>query len=461
MLTYELKKAPGLPLYESLYRCIRADILSGKLQPGQKLPSKRALSQHLKVSKITVEGAYDQLLSEGFIRSREKVGYFVEGLGDLLPPVQLHPQMPEQEPAVLDLTGGECTGFPFSVWSRLQRQVLSDLGQELIRSTPRQGVWQLRQAIAEHLLAFRGMPVEPEQVLIGAGTDFLYNLLVQLLGADKVYGLEEPGYSKIRRIYAAAGAVCENVTLDSRGVKVPKDRVQVLHISPNHHFPTGKVTDLSRRQQLLQWANAAQERWIVEDDYDSEFRFDAHPMPPLQSLPGGQRVIYMNTFSRSLSPAIRIGYMVLPRSLTQRFRQQLGFYGCTVSSFEQYTLARFLQGDWFEKHINRMRRVYRQRRNALLEMIRSSPFRDRVTVLEEDAGLHFLLRVDTDMTDEALVALCRRGGVGLQALSSFYHGSVPEQARHCLLIHYAGLSEEQLQQLQQAVKQGLPPDFPL
>ena len=217
MLTYELKKAPGVPLYESLYRCIRADILSGKLPAGQKLPSKRALAANLEVSKITVEGAYGQLLSEGFITAREKVGYFVEAVGAHPMPQPIQAQPETEESNYIDLTGGGPGKFPFSVWSRLQREVMLDYGESLLRPLPNQGYAPLRRAIAGHLGAFRGMNVAPENILIGAGTDFLYNLLIQLLGRDKTYAVEDPGYGKILKIYAASGAGCLAAPMDGLG----------------------------------------------------------------------------------------------------------------------------------------------------------------------------------------------------------------------------------------------------
>ena len=448
MLTYELKKSPGVPLYEALYRCIRGDILAGNLQPGQKLPSKRSLAQNLEVSKITVEAAYNQLLSEGFIRSREKVGYFVEKVERhtlLQTPLQPPAAEPGQE-YLLDLTANGTEQFPFSVWSRLQREVMLDYGEKLLLPLPNQGIPELRQAIADHLAAFRGMHVDPENILIGAGTDFLYNLLIQLLGRDKIYAVEEPGYSKIRKIYAAGGVACISAPMDSQGVLPGTLReAQVLHCSPAHHFPTGLVTTVSRRRELLNWAREG--RWIIEDDYDSEFRFDAHPKPTLQALDGQGRVIYMNTFSKSLAPSIRISYMVLPPELMTRFRENLGFYSCTVSSFEQYTLARFLSRGYFEKHINRMRKYYRNRRNQVVSALNTCSFADRITIREEDAGLHFLLKVDTAMPDGELVGLCESKGVRLRALSSYYHLPIPEEDSHCLVINYAGINQEDLEQV--------------
>ena len=444
MLTYELKKGPGVPLYEALYRCIRQDILTGKLQPGEKLPSKRALSQHLEVGKITVETAYAQLLSEGYIRSREKVGFFVEEVEQLPPaPPPVPPQAAPEEAPMLDLTANGTGHFPFTVWSKLQREVILDYGRQLLLPLPNQGILELRQAIAAHLAAFRGMEIDPENILVGAGTDFLYNLLIQLLGRDKIFAVEEPGYEKIRRVYGAGGVRCISAPMDAEGV-MPQALMdaQVLHISPSHHFPTGLVTPLSRRQALLGWAAAG--NWIIEDDYDSEFRFASHPLPAMQSM-SPERVIYINSFSKSLAPSIRISYMVLPPALMEKFRRELGFYSCTVPSFEQYTLAYFLDRGYFEKHINRMRKFYRARRNRVIAMLERCPAADKLTILEQDAGLHFLLKVETALDDRALTALFAQSGLHVQPLSSF-HTHPTEECRGMLVINYSAVDERALEE---------------
>ena len=440
MLTYQLKKSPGVPLYEALYRCIRSDILSGNLKTGEKLPSKRALADNLEISKITVETAYSQLLSEGYIRSEEKVGYFVEAVER--PAQKTVPQTPSTEknytPA-LDLTANGTEQFPFSVWSKLQREVMLDYGEKLLRPLPHQGIVELRQAIADHLAAFRGMSVDPENILIGAGTDFLYNLLIQLLGRDKTYAVEEPGYGKIRKIYAAGGVACLSAPMDSLGVRPDRlENADILHISPSHHFPTGIITPVSRRQELLNWAKRG-EKWIIEDDYDTEFRFDSHPMPAMQSL-DSERVIYMNSFSKTLAPSIRISYMVLPPSLMADFQEKLGFYSCTVPSFEQYTLARFLSRGYFEKHINRMRKFYKNRRNRVVSTLEHCAFADKLTILEQNAGLHFLVKVDTALSDRELTEKLAAAGIRIRALSSYYHDQ--SEDLHCLVINYSGLKEE-------------------
>ena len=325
------------------------------------------------------------------------------------------------------------------------------LSRKLLRPLPTRGLWELRSAIANHLAGFRGMQVDPENILIGAGTDFLYNLLIQLLGRDKRYAVEDPGYHKIRKIYAAGGVECVSVSLDEYGVKPESlGSAQVLHCSPSHHFPTGIVTPVSRRMELLAWAEAAEDRWIIEDDYDSEFRFHAHPMPAMHSLDRQGRVIYLNTFSKSLAPSIRISYMVLPESLMERFRRELGFYSCTVPSFEQHTLARFLDRGHFEKHINRMRKFYRARRDRVLNAL--SALADRITILEQDAGLHFLAKLDTRLPDGEITQLLEQRGIRVRCLSSYYHGACPAGAERCLVVNYSGLTDQALVQLEEKLQ---------
>lgn len=446
MLTYDLDRRGKLARYDYLYRCIREDILAGRLTAGEKLPSKRSLASHLQTAVITVQNAYAQLEAEGYLYTREKRGYYVAD-------VERHPTAPGRAPArsapqpqrswLLDLSsGGSGTeDFPFSVWAKLMRRVLSEEGEALLRATPPNGADALRRAIAQHLYRFRGISAAPEQIVVGAGTEYLYNLIVQLLGREAVYGVEDPGYSKAARIYALGGARAAPVLVDEGGVSLKSlemSGAQILHTSPNHQFPTGAVTPIGRRQSLLRWAEAREGRYIIEDDYDSEFRFTLRPIPTLQSIDRAGRVIYVNTFSRTLAPSLRISYMVLPKGLTERYRAQLGFYSSTVPAMEQHTLARFLDEGYFEAHINRMRKSYRAQRDAVIDTILQSPLGEHCRVSGEDAGLHFLLTIDTKCTDHVLRADAEGRGVRLSFLSDFAlrPGSAPQ---HTLVIHYPGI----------------------
>ena len=451
MLTYTLTKHTGVSLYEQLYRAVKADILSGRLPGGTKLPSKRALAAHLEVSVITVKTAYEQLMAEGYLTGVEKKGYFVSAVQPPLtaapPPPAAAPQ-PEERRWFLDLVTNsiDAEDFPFTVWARLMRRTILEQGTGLLHPTPPQGAWALRRAIADHLRQFRGMAVGAEQIIVGAGTEVLYSLLVQLLGREPTYGVEDPGYGKIARIYRACGASVAAVPLDGDGLSVQELRrsgADVVHISPSHHYPTGRVMPITRRQELLRWAQEKPERIILEDDYDSEFRFVGRPIPTLFSVDDSGQVVYLNTFSKTIAPSIRISFMVLPRRLLADFRQKLGFYACTVSAFEQYTLAQFLSGGWYEKHLSRMRKHYRQKRDAVISALRQSPLSPHAAIAEEDAGLHFLLRLDGAPPDDVLRRAAEERGIRLAMLSDYYQ-SPREAPQHVLVVNYTGIDTEKL-----------------
>ena len=450
MLTYDLEKRGSLARYDYLYRCIKEDILSGRLKAGEKLPSKRTLATHLNTAVVTVENAYAQLEAEGYLNAREKRGYFVNPVetGPVREnPAEAREKNREQREWRLDLrgTGSGTEGFPFSVWARLMRRILTERGAELLQATPHNGVYPLRQAIARHLYQFRGISAAPEQIVVGAGTEYLYNLIVQLLGRDLLYGVEDPGYSKAARIYGLNGAGCIPLPMDSRGVRpqeVEERGVQILHISPNHQFPTGTVTPILRRQALLRWAEE-QRGYIIEDDYDSEFRFTGRPIPAMKSIDAAGRVIYMNTFSRSLAPSLRVSYMVLPPSLMEEYPRRLGFYSCTVPAMEQYTLASFLEEGYFESHVNRMRVFYRNRRDEVLAAIGQSPLSGRCRVLGEEAGLHFLLELESEREDSWLSREMEARGVRLSFLTDYQQrpGAAP---LHTLVVNYPGTAPARL-----------------
>lgn len=464
MLTYDLTNQ-SLPLYEALYRSIREDILSERLTAGEKLPSKRALADHLKVSKVTVETAYAQLTAEGYLRAQEKVGYFVEEVNASVRPA-VQARLPEPETQVddcpADFTVNHIRGedFPFSVWTKLLRQVIGDLYGRLLDPLPETGALELRQAIADDLYGFRGMAVSPAQIIVGAGTDFLYNLLVQLLGRERCYGVEDPGYGKILKIYKASGAAVLPIPMDEDGIKLSAlGQADVLHISPAHHFPTGGVMPVRRRQEILEWAAAAPGRYIIEDDYDSEFRFTGRPIPPMQSMDRQGRVIYINSFSKSISPAIRISYMILPPALLERYKARLGFYACTVPSFEQYTLARFIGEGHFEKHLSRMKKSYKAQRNLLIAQLNAGAFGNRLRILEKDAGLHFLLEVKTELDDGTLTRALLKRGVKVRCLSDYYH-SAGRRPAHFLVVNYTGTTPDQAVRLAEALREILEEEAP-
>lgn len=460
MLTYSFEQIDGDSMYEYLYRCIKQDILQKKLKAGEKLPSKRAFAKNLGVSTITVESAYAQLVAEGYLYSLPKRGYYVCGLeGPAAPAAEPVPAPAPPAPAPArvseprtywaDFAGSSVAKdmFPFSVWVKLLRDVTAGEDETaLLTDTSAGGILQLRRAIARHLYQFRGMTIDPSQIVVGAGTEYLYSVLIQLLGRDKGYAVEDPGYLRLSRIYEKNDVAVFHIPMDGAGIipeKLEESGAEILHITPSHHFPTGVVMPVSRRYEFLSWASKGENRYIIEDDYDCEFRLAGRPIPTLQSIDVMEKVIYINTFSKSLAPAFRISYLVLPRHLVTRFYDTLGFYSGTVSCLEQMTLARFLSQGFFEKHINRMRNHYRALRDKLLSQLAKSPLADRVTITEENAGLHFLLELDTDRSDEEIVQSAEAEDIRISFVSQYYFAQEGRRP-HVLVMNYSGLEEEKV-----------------
>lgn len=453
MLTPILDAGDRRPLYEQLYRHIRGEIETGQLKAGARLPSKRALAAHLKVSVVTVEGAYDQLLAEGYLRSEARRGFFVQAGAQEPQPPERGPAPAAGEPARPSFrwdfsTGGVDTAlFPFSTWAKLMREVLSEQEDRLLSAPHPQGVPELRQAIAGHLYRFRGIRAHPDQIVVGAGSETLIGLLVQLLGRQGAYGVEDPGYGKTHRILASCGARVEPIPLDRQGLRVDQldlRQVRVVHVTPSHHFPLGIIMPAPRRQALLRWASEEPDRYIIEDDYDSEFRFSGKPIPALQSLDGGGRVIYLNTFAKTLAPSLRVSYMVLPPALLEKWRREFWFYSSTVPSFEQYALARFMERGHFERHLNRSRTRYRARREALLAAARGSGLLEVGSFSGGDAGLHLLLWMDKRWSEADLVERAARAGVGLSPLSAYDLSPTPADRPPALILGYTRIAAQEM-----------------
>lgn len=455
MLTYDLSQREQLTMYEYLYKCIKKDILEGVLEGNSKLPSKREFAKQHRISLKTVENTYEQLLAEGYIYAKEKRGYYVVPIGGAdirrsryenhMPFSVYHGDISEEE-YFADFTSNQAAikMFPYDTWAKVMRSLLSRGDADMLRTVPYQGVYELREAIAKYLYGFRGMQVSPEQIIIGAGTEYLYGRLIQLLGRDRVYALEDPGYQKIAKIYRANDVSWEYIHVDENGMQAEElyqRNADIVHVSPAHHFPTGSIMPIARRRQLLDWAESGRERYIVEDDYDSEFRFSRRPIPAIQSLNHNHRVIYLNTFSKTLAPAIRISYMVLPRKLLERYIDTMNFYSCTVSAFEQYTMAEFMMKGYFERHIHRMKNYYKGKRDCMLQVLERSELKNYVTIDEKDAGNHFLMKLQTKLSDTQLKWFAREKGVKLECLSEYCING-KELHEHTIIVNYSDLNEE-------------------
>lgn len=354
MLTYNLEKKSEKTLYMSLYKFIRNDIVNGTIKANEKLPSKRTFAEHLGVSVITIEYAYRLLSDEGYIYSVERSGYFVSDLKNVLIPNRNDTAKYIYSPTTAEID----TDFPFSTYSKIARQVLSTYGEQLIVKSPHNGCDILRNAISDYLLRYRGIKANANNIVIGSGAEYLYGMIVQLFGRDAIYGLEYPSYDKIKLVYQANGATCELLPLDCYGIdteKLKKTKANIIHVTPYKSYPTGITAPASKRFEYLSWAKN-NNGIIIEDDYSSEFTINSKPVETIFSMDNNNCVIYINTFSKSLTPAIRIGYMLLPDKLSKKYREKLGFYSCTVPVIDQYVLAEFINSGCFERHLNKIRR---------------------------------------------------------------------------------------------------------
>lgn len=455
MRTYNFENI-NCPLYEYIYKCIKDDIISGVLLAGEKLPSKRSFAQNNGVSTITVENAYEQLLSEGYIFSIPKKGYFVADIIKFIntskakkSEVKIDIHIPQKNNnCTIDLSNNHANPemFPFSIWSKIMRKILIEKQEQLLKDAEVGGIMELRSAIAEHLKSFKGMQIDPRQIIIGAGTEYLYGLLIQLLGNEKTYCIENPGYNKLQQIYKLYNVQCCLADIDNKGIMIDaleNCNANIAHISPAHHFPTGITMPIDRRYEVLAWAEKADDRYIIEDDYDSEFRQNGKPISPLQSIDNNEKVIYMNTFSKSLTSTIRISYMVLPVHLADIFYEKLGFYKCTVSNLGQYALSEFIAEGYFEKHINRMRLYYGKKRQLLINTIKNSSLKGKCHIIDNSSGLHFLLKLETEYDDIFITEKLLQKGVSLRALSSYYLDG-EKRNLHSFLLNYSNIEPEKL-----------------
>ena len=346
------------PVYLQIYQQIKDDIISGNYPYNTKLPSKRLLADETETSTITIEHAYALLCDEGYVESRERSGFFVifrNSDGFALPSPMNHHRDASYE-------HHKSPDFPFSVLAKTMRGVISDFGEAILEKSPNKGCHELRFAIMQYLARNRGIRVGAEQIVIGSGSEYLYGLMIELLGRGRTYGIEDPSYKKIEQVYRACEVSYEALRLSSDGIDstaLASTAASVLHTTPYRSYPTGVSASANKRHECIRWSNAG-ERYIIEDDFESEFSVSTKPEDTLFALSHRDNVIYLNSFSKTISPSLRIGYMVLPRRLVKDFDERLGFYSCTVPTFEQYVVARLLQNGDFERHINKVRRNKRK-----------------------------------------------------------------------------------------------------
>lgn len=430
-------------LYEEVYEEIKNDILSGKLKKGERLVSKRNIAEQFGVSVVTAENAIAQLIAEGYITAKERSGYFIRYSGGGTLPAAVKNEPYEEPPEDNTAVSGAASLFPFTVWARLMRTVILEQDTRLLKPVLNGGVYELRAAISDYLYRCRGMRVSPSRIIIGSGAEYLYNLIIQLLGRNLHYAVENPCYDKTVKIYRLNDVKLSHIDMDEQGIKPPilyKSGADAVHISPAHHFPSGAVMPISRRTDIMKWAEEKDGRYIIEDDYDSEFRRTGLPVPAMYSMDSAGKVIYMNTFSQTLAPSVRISYMCLPDELMKRYEEKLGFYACPVPAFEQYTLAKFISEGYFERHINRIKKyVYKS-----LETVSSAISSETVKINESGDGLHFTVTVTENA--EEFIEKIKTCGMKIKPLSEYYTEGGETHSRD-YVISYASADEEKINEV--------------
>lgn len=470
-------------LYMRLYESLKQDLISGRPAAATRLPSKRLLASQLGVSVNTVDAAYQQLVSEGYLEARARSGYYVCDLGAHISraeaslPVQeyLRPAFPfvaevpvQVTPAdgfdvsgapapVFDFSpnGVDLSALPIAKIKKTIRDVFEDDGVRAFSNCEPQGAISLRRALCSYLRESRGMICHPDQIILGAGTDYILQLLVQILRSAhgiKSVAMENPVYNKAYQIFTGLQVPVELIPLDKSGIHMDRlfrSGANLVYTTPSHQFPLGIIMPVSRRTELLAWASGADNRYIIEDDYDSEFRYAGRPIPAISGLDAQNRVIYLGTFSKSIAPSVRISYLVVPPDLLMAFQKNLSYYNTTITHPDQLVLARFIDSGDFERHINRMRTLYRRKRDLFLHAL--SPYRGKLQISGTDAGLHLLCHVKNGMTETELVENAKNAATKVYGISSYYltdkSGVTPSQSaapKSTVLLGYASLSDEQI-----------------
>ena len=443
----------GTPYYEQIYSYIKKEILSGRIRKGEKLPSTRALSLALSVSRNTVQTAYDQLTAEGYLIPEPQRGYFAAGLQwnysveNTAAAQESFSQDTEAdtEEYAVDFApfGVDVAHFPFATWRKLAREILSEENREVLSGGDPRGEYGLRASICRYLNSSRGMRARPEQVVVGAGTAYLLMLLTQLTGARRV-AVEDPTYRHVSRMLRRLSHEIIPVSTDRQGMKTEKlqeTEADMAYVMPAHQFPTGAVLPLDRRQELLRWAEEKLGRYLMEDDYDSEFRYRGKPIPSLSALGVSDPIIYLGTFSQTVAPAIRVSFMVLPESLNRDFDEKCGYYSQTVSRIDQEVLAKFMDDGYFERHLNRMRGVYKGKHDALIDALQ--PLRNRFAISGERAGLYLRLTSKSGCAESALIAAAKEAGVKIYGVSEYF---LTPRESSSVLLGFANLSEEEIRE---------------
>ena len=461
MFTINIDSTSSVPMYEQIYEYIKNEIKSGQLPPKTKLPSTRSLAIHMQVSRNTIDMAYSQLLSEGYIESIPKSGYYVSMVSELthitvkkttaipVKPKKVSAYRYDFSPYAIDINS-----FPYNIWRKLSNNFMIDNNNEIFLLGDNQGDEGLRVAISRYLHESRSVNCSTEQIIVGAGADYLLQLLAQMLRYSSASGriaMENPTYMQAYKIFKTMHYDVNPINLDSYGISIEdlsRTDSDIVYVTPSHQYPLGIVMPIKRRLELLQWANSSQERYIIEDDHDSEFRYKGKPIPSLQGIDSSSKVIYIGTFSRAIAPAIRIGYMVLPEKLLETYKKYFNFYSSTVSRVDQNIMKSFIEEGYFERHLNKTRKLYKNKHDLLIQSLKI--FSDKIQITGENAGLHLVVRFNIRLTEKEIIALAAKSSIKLYGLNEHYIPTTEmENTTHAplpptILLGYANVMEDDI-----------------
>lgn len=449
ILLIELNKESETPLYEQIYQQIRKDITDGRLAVGEKLPSKRKLGEFLDVSQTTIEIAYGQLAAEGFITSKPRKGYFVQEIGELayVQPIEAVTVAVKEKRKELeiDFSPGkiDTEAFPFTQWRKYAKDTIDESSQHLLLLGHPHGDVELRQEIAKYLYHSRGVDCSADQIIVGSGTEQLMPLLIRLLGPQAKYAIEDPGYPLTHHVFFHNNREAVPIPVDEEGMNVQalqQSEATVAYVTPSHQFPTGTVLSAARRTALLNWAASSVGNFIIEDDYDSEFRYTGRPIPSLQGMDKADKVIYVSTFSKSLMPSLRIAYMVLPSVLLKHYEDAFIHYSSTVPRLDQHTLARFMADGHFARHLNRMRKVYKRKLQLLTDSLQQ--YAPTISFSGDEAGMHILINVHTEEDEDSLSNAALAEGIRVYGLNEYRKAE--KSVQPAFLIGFGGLADDRI-----------------
>ncbi|PTH32841.1 PLP-dependent aminotransferase family protein [Staphylococcus agnetis] len=452
MLMFHIDKKRNQPIYIQLYDNIKESIIEGTLREGEKLPSKRHLSQYLSVSQTTIEHAYLQLIDEEFIVSKPKSGYYVSDIESL--PFIARPsktpvtfQAPSQNAISyqyrFQLGAIDQAHFPFAILRKFAKEAFEDLQHHLVETGHKQGEYALRKEISHYLFHSRGVQATPEQVIVASSTDQILSIITDLLSPKSHYLLEDPLYPQVHQLLKRKHIHYSFLQVHHDGLHVDDHHGEkdVVYITPSHQFPTGVTMKLKSRIALLKWAHATPTRYIIEDDYDSEFRYEGKPIPALQSLDQSGSVIYVSTFSKSIAPSIRIAYAVLPETLQKQYQQTQNIEGGSVPRHTQYMVSQFMASHHFERHLNRMRKIYRQKRDKLITILREYP--EHIEISGEMTGMHFVITIKNGWTEDQCLKQFQRHRIDLKPLSAYCYHSTPHTPQ--FVLGFGGIPMEEVE----------------